>query len=353
MFSTVLEGVKVLPDQGYFRMDRIQAVFLPEPTAKSKTIYPYDPKEGGKLHTVIRKKDGTVVEVATWYASKLKPPYWLLESYELKDTKTTANYKLPGEGEYLLDFYLEGKLFYRFPFKLVAVGSDDPFDPGKVWQLEGAWNDYGYLFYADANPSNALAFKLWLQKKGKPKPGEEMKAKAEIVRMSDGKVLCIGTGNYRPRPNWIRYDFMGNFRHPENDAVYYTKELLGQDGAYEVRISINEEPYGTYPFEIKGGKIQYQGRAVRGETNPLIFVEGGRDAWWLRRKEAPPEDLTYLTESPPKTLAGVGGGVAGGADITKPDDIVDKAAKDLEGAAKEGLKGLKGLGDGLKGLRRK
>ena len=48
---------------------------------------------------------------------------------------------------------------------------------------------------------------------------------------------------------------------------------------------VNDETYGLWRFTVQGGKLTPAGRAVRGEADPLTFVEGGKDAFWYGRSE--------------------------------------------------------------------
>lgn len=49
------------------------------------------------------------------------------------------------------------------------------------------------------------------------------------------------------------------------------------------------KPYGKYPFTVKGGQIQLQGRQVRDATDPMLYItdylSGGRyTSWWIKRE---------------------------------------------------------------------
>ncbi len=297
MFSTMLNGVKVDYKSGVFKMEKLQAVFLPE--AQSKTIYKYNPDDGGKVQAVIRSKDGEIVDIATFYGEKLKQVFWLLSSYKLGQAEM-HNFKLPGAGAYTIDFYLESELFYRFPFKLVAKGSDDPYDPDVTWHLEGDWSDYGYLYYANADPQRTLAFKFWLTEAGKMRSANYVELDAVIVNASNGKIVCQSPAvSMTPKPWWIRYET--GFQAPKG-GIYPTKELLKRDGKYIVKVNVDGKLHGSYPFRVKNGKIEYQGRTERKGTDPMIFIEGGRDAWWLRRSEAAKEDCDWLVKTAQKSL---------------------------------------------------
>src|SRR3990172_7677688 len=89
MFSTVLNGVKVLQEDGRLRFDNIQAVFLPEassPTGRN----PYNPDDGGKVWAILSQSGGTEIFRLDFYGEKLQSPYWLLSAYTATDLRTNA-----------------------------------------------------------------------------------------------------------------------------------------------------------------------------------------------------------------------------------------------------------------------
>ncbi|MEO8435013.1 MAG: hypothetical protein ABI596_08975 [Pyrinomonadaceae bacterium] len=50
------------------------------------------------------------------------------------------------------------------------------------------------------------------------------------------------------------------------------------------------KPYGDFPFTVKAGKIQLQGRQVREHTPPMDLIidhlSGGRyTSWWIKREK--------------------------------------------------------------------
>jgi hypothetical protein len=56
-----------------------------------------------------------------------------------------------------------------------------------------------------------------------------------------------------------------------------------------VRLTIDNKLYGTYPFVVKGGRIELQGKQVRDNTDPMIYIvdylSGGRyTSWWIKRE---------------------------------------------------------------------
>ncbi len=277
-FSTVLNGVVVLAKNGRFTLDHIQATFVP------------DGCEGGFV--VLRQSDGTELYQFDWKPDRLKKPYTLLSFWQTTDLKT--NEKVGGggwmelpPGDYVLDFYLPSEHFYQYPFSIKKTGGDDPFGDGQCFVTTGDWERWGYLYYADAKPERNLEWKVWLRNDACNE--KSIKVRVEITRDADGELVCTsreGT-THSVQPKWIRLAFDMVF--PEGKEVphgtyFKASDLLRTDGAYTLTMKIDGELYGTWKFTIENGKPKYTGRTVRGEADPLTFIEGGRDAFWYARE---------------------------------------------------------------------
>jgi hypothetical protein len=290
MYSTLLNGVKVHPVQGSFRLDKLQAVFLPDIPGHS--VHAYSPENGGTLTSKLKRSDGTLVADLIWYAEKLRPPYWLLSSYKLRlpgdDTDNHPDFRLTTPGDYVVEFLLDGVEFYRFPFSLEALASGDPYNPETIYRLNGAWNDYAYMMYADADVSKSLMFKLWLRNSGARKR-QDVKVTGTLRR--GGKdIASFGEFplNLALSADWIRYEMtFGQFKDTKfNKNVWHnalkTQELLAP-GKHEVVLKIDNTVYGVWEFTFKDGHIQHQGLQVRTDTDPVVYIEGGKDAFWMKR----------------------------------------------------------------------
>ena len=277
-FSSVLNGVQLLPKNGQLRLHHIQATFLPE-----------DYKEG---YTVLRTADGKEIGQFDWKPEVLQKPYALLNIHSATDLrsgeKQGAGYiVLTTPGDYVLDFYLPTEHFYTFPFSVAKIAGDDPFGSGACYVLEGDWQDFGYLYYRDAKPDQSLQWKVWLRNDACDE--EDVKVRVEIKRDQDGDLVCTSRERmtHSVQPRWARLEFDMVF--PEGKDVphgtYFKAEhLLGTDGAYTLTMKLDDQPYGTWKFAVEGGKFNYTGRTQRGEAAPLTFIEGGRDAWWYAKE---------------------------------------------------------------------
>ena len=283
MYSTLLNGVQLNDRTGELRLDQIQAVFLPEPP--SDNAWSYNPDDG-KLTARLSGPDNQQLAEYRFYAQKLQGVFWNLSGYQIT-TPDGANQdvQLTQPGNYELVFSVEGKPFYRFPFKVAVQQSGDEFDPQPRYHLEGAWSHMGYLFYAEANPSNAVAFKTWLRDKDKGDAYRSDKVNVRVIRESDGELVAVSGSDshgttYQLKPNWVRFSFE-LYAQPRETATLKTNKLLSANGSYRIEVEVNGEKWGAFPFQVADGKIVKAGRQVRDSTDPLEYVEGGRDAWWL------------------------------------------------------------------------
>lgn len=285
-FWSLMGAVGVGYADGRPRVGKLYAVCLPAPARASQTNYAYNPDDGGKLSTVLKRSDGTALGTFVWYGENVAG-LWELSRYKVVGGEQSVKPLTPGP--YVLEFQIEDKPFYRFPFSVSTVPSDDPYQPpGTRYFVEGPWNEYGNIFYQRNDPASSLRFTTWVQDKAGRESKRSVPYEAQIVRARDGKVLAADAGTFRLEPRWLQADL--NFRAAGGDPNSYYKagELLGEDGQYRVRLQIDGKPYGTYPFDVRGGKIQLQDRQVRERTDPQLFIldylYGGRyTSWWIKR----------------------------------------------------------------------
>ena len=290
LHSTLLNSVTLDYKTGELRINRFTAVFLPEPSKKSKTIYDYNPHDGGELYATVIDEQGNVLTRFDFLAEKKEPPLWIVDNYKVTGNKMdniTGNQHVKlVTGKYNLNFFLEGKQFYRFPFKVTVLQSEDPIAPIEVHMLEGDWNNLGYLYYFNANPEKNIVWKVWLRNVGRD--GNEYKNIKAFAELYKGAKL-IAVSNKRGYtqnvfPEWTPYDFKLNF--PEGSAKGYVKakDILANDENYTLKMTIDNQPYATWKFEVVNGKLSYKGRTVRGQADPLTFVEGGHDTRWYTKE---------------------------------------------------------------------
>jgi hypothetical protein len=287
MHSTLLNGVKMHYNTGELALRDMQASFLPR-TEGDGSIYGYNPDTGGKLWAILtRKDDGTQLARYDFYASPAKEPFWHVGSYRLTDLRTDEQSSMGRvkllPGDYVLDFFLQSGRFYTLPFTVSTVAENG------FSFLDGDWNDWGYLYYYNADPSNSIQWKIWLRHKG-AEESKTVKIRIGVMRESENnKLVATNRPNmsFDLRPDWNRFEFdlIEPMQGTSGGRQLSAQDIVGVDGTYILKMVVDDADYGIWRFEVKDGKPQPAGRTVRGEADPLTFVEGGGDAFWYGRAE--------------------------------------------------------------------
>lgn len=286
-FWRLLEAVNVGYRDGRLGLDTLYAVCLPTPSQQSASNYPYDPDSGGKLSTIVKTADGKSLNTYVWFAESIGG-LWELSRYKVVGGYEAV--KPLAAGSYVLEFAIDDKPFYRFPFSVVVAKSDDPYEPaGNRYFIEGAWNEYGNIYYQRNDPQSILTFTTWVQDKAGHQNKTPVPYDLKLISARDGRVLAANTGSLRLEPRWLKADL--NFRPSGGDPNAYFKagDLLHEDGRYFVRLTIDNKPFGEYPFVVKGGRIELQGKQIRESTDPMVYIvdylSGGRyTSWWIKRE---------------------------------------------------------------------
>jgi hypothetical protein len=289
-FGRLFSGVRIGYTDGRLGVGTLYATCLPQPTRPSQSVFSYDPDGGGKLTTSVRRADGTLLNTYVWYARSIGG-LWEMERYKVVGGYEAA--KPLRAGAYYLEFAVEDKPFYRFPFSVVEVKSDDPYQPpGTRYLLEGPWNDYGNIYYQRNDPASSLSFTTWVQDKaGNDKGRRGVPYEMNLVRERDGKVIASDVATLRMEPRWLKFETLLKPAGGDGNSYFKAGDLLREDGNYSFRFTLDGKPYGKYPFTVKGGRIQLQGNQVRERTDPLDYISesisGGRyTSWWIKREGA-------------------------------------------------------------------
>jgi hypothetical protein len=288
-YWSLLGAVDAGYTDGRLNIDKLYAVCLPQPARPGEANYAYGPDAGGKLATVVKRADGQVLNTFIWYGENIAG-LWELSRYKVLGGSESV--KPLTAGNYLLEFQLEDKPFYRFPFAVATEAADDPYQAaGTRYFIDGPWNEYGNIFYQRNDPKSSLRFTAWVREKAGHESKRPVPYEAQIVRMRDARVIAGDSGNLNLAPRWRQADLSFKAVGGDPNSYFKAEELLHEDGAYRVRLSLDGKPYGAYPFTVQGGKIQLQGAQVRERTDPMAFIVdylyGGRyTSWWIPR-EAP------------------------------------------------------------------
>jgi hypothetical protein len=285
-YWSVMGAVDVDYTSGRLSMNKMYAVCLPQPVRSSNFNYKYSPEGGGKFATVVKRANGQVLNTYVWYVENVAG-LWELSHYKVLGGETSV--RPLTAGDYVIEFQIEGRPFYRFPFSIETLSADDPYQPaGTRYFINGPWNEYGNVFYQRNDPKSTLRFTVWVREKSGHESKQSTPYEAKIVRVLDNRVLATDTGTFRLAPHWQKADLLFKPAGGDKNSYFRAVEVLGKDGLYRVSVSISGKPYGTYSFTVQGGKIQLQGRQIRKGTDPQLFIldylYGGRyTSWWIKR----------------------------------------------------------------------
>lgn len=286
-FWNLLDQVRIGYTDGRLGVGRLYAVCLPTPARQSTSNYPYDPEGGGKLSTIVKTADGKALNTYVWYAENISG-LWEMSRYKVVGGYEAV--KPLAAGNYVLEFAIDDKPFYRFPISVVQIKSDDPYQPaGDRFFVEGPWNEYGNIFYQRNDPQSSLRFTTWVQDKAGHQNKTPVPYDVKLVSARDGRVLASHTGSLRLEPRWLKADLYFTPTGGDQNAYLKAGDLLREDGRYSVRLMLNNKQYGEYPFVVKGGRIELQGKQIRENTDPMSYIvdylSGGRyTSWWIKRQ---------------------------------------------------------------------
>ena len=288
LYSTLLvnDGIMFHQD-GKFYPNQVTAVFLPEKDAEGNAVSYGIGENEHRLMSILYNQSGEEVKRMDWLAPAVavfgqKGALRTISTYNHNGTLETQL----GAGSYRLDFFLDGKRFYSFPFTVSVISKGDPYDPKPLYGIDGPWEDYGYIYIPDARPDRSVDWKMWLRNDDPDIVIREKDVDVSLTLKRDGAVVgkTRGSTQYSIHRRWNRHEF------PLYKADGTEQRLMGSDlfdnpGRYELAVNISGEKR-VYKFEVKEGKIVHAGRQNREGVDPIRYIEGGRDAWWLRREGA-------------------------------------------------------------------
>ncbi len=272
VFESLLNRLKVKPNGDLLFDGYLRFAFLPlyEKGKSEKVSYGNHPSQH-KLTMKIRKSTGDV-EGDTYF----------LKAYPESGSEVFWSTHIPlakvnGEGDYTIEFYIDDKLFYKYPFKVKKEASSDPYNPQATYYSEGAWNDYG--FFTLEGTDKLVRWNLFLNKSHTVGDDDAVRVKVQILKA--GKVIAENDENLDltrvANYSWVprKYVLTKPGRLP-----FSIKDMA--DGQYEVEVTINKKKQ-IHPFAVKAGEFQLMGRQDR-STDATRLIEGGGTSWFYIRK---------------------------------------------------------------------
>ncbi len=291
VYSTLLNGMKFEYEMGRMKIERLRCVHFPD--ADGSGGFEYNPADGGKFETKITHlQTGLVYAEMKWYGKKEVEPYWSFERYDVNaETQPTAKdgwMEFKTAGEYKMEFFLDGDVFWVFPFSISKLEGLPDVDPIEKYFLEGPWNDYAQLFFLGGRSEANLKFIVWLQNKDR-RPRKD--ATIQLVLTKDGSL--VGSSSFDAEkvtlfPAWQRFELpvakiVRDTSGAESRLAIRAEEILRQPGNYTFVLTMNGEMYGIYPFIVKDGHVQWIREQDPEEAKKSQLLYGGDGVYLLKR----------------------------------------------------------------------
>ncbi|MEJ8568680.1 hypothetical protein [Elongatibacter sediminis] len=282
MYSDILKSMsdQVFWEKGQLRFfERVRMTFLPD-FQDPQHIAAYNPNTGAHLVSQLSDASGAVVRTVFWEARQDRFPYWTASAVD--------NYDPPplNPGDYTLTWLVDGTPFWKLPFEVATGAAASAYDQPNTY-LEGPWNDWAYIYVPNGNLAQAPTFNLFVRDRdAKPGSWSELHVTVEIHR--DGELIAqhgISPGaathaTLQGKPWWVAQELA--FRQPDDGGFTAASEILAP-GDYTVTVKLNGDVYGTYGYTADGG-IPFTGRQDRESADPMTYLEGAQDRFYLQRR---------------------------------------------------------------------
>ena len=298
---------------GKLSMRNFEGYFMPDKRADGKAA---DLEYGGLYRVELYQKGGAeALGVLHYYTIDMRQPYTKMEQRRGTPTNGLVNeLQVPGAGQYELRFFAGDREYYRYPLEIIVKDGGPYSAYPKAYFMNGLWDDYVLLSReSSTNQQNVIAVNYYVatQDADVGSRGDVSNPVAFNFRVDlrqGGKV--IGTSRLRrktsgssPEPIFDKgYGKRGIWEMPRATmsaypakpgnasvpAPFRTFDQLS-DGNYEVVIQL-QRPDGSkeerrYGFTMKDHQVVPPAEADRARhTDPLTFLEQGRDYYYAKRK---------------------------------------------------------------------
>ncbi|KAA9134111.1 hypothetical protein F3N42_00755 [Marinihelvus fidelis] len=282
MYSDILKSMsdQVFWEKGQLRFfERVRMTFLPD-FQDPQHIAPYNKDTGAFLVSQLANKGGEVVSTVYWEARKDSFPYWTASAVNNSDPAPLA------EGGYTLTWSIDGAPFWSLPFVVEGAAAASAYDQPNLY-LEGPWNDWAYIYVPNGNLSQAPTFNLFIRDRD-ASPGLWTDLHVTVGVERDGEL--IGQYNMEPgaathatiqaKPWWVAQELA--LRRADGSGFLPASEIVAP-GKYEVTVTIDGEEYASYRYTADGA-IPFTGRQDRESADPMNYLEGAQDRFYLERR---------------------------------------------------------------------
>ena len=212
------------------------------------------------------------------------------------------------DGDYAIEFALDGRPFRRFPFRARVAEGGDRYSPVRLALLDGPWQEYAALLVP--GPDRIASWREIHRNEDLSVRQRDGVRRIEVLRDGEPFATSEDAGNQK-----VGVQVTGYHTWQLSEKRLYrlaggsTTPLYGRDlmacgtCTYEVRVEhldahLYEDPAmndgavktptvtetDRYRFRIEAGRIVLDGDQDPVATDPLDLIEGAGGAFWLRNQ---------------------------------------------------------------------
>lgn len=312
MESLLSGGIRMTVD-GKLSTPNLSVSFLPTTTKKGeKANYDSYKKEDLLLYADVVNTHSKEVQGRFHYS--VNPVLKVAAVMNQKQVHETEDFIQIGPGNYRLDFYAAGKLYYTFPFEVIERKVDDPYAAfTSCLFLKGPWEDWNYFDFSGYSDKELMVWHHFIdntttdiENKFRVEKNCDYQFKYELLREGrifgayDSRMQGSKKGSINlardyntggsTRTKWIRNSVQVTKIPGTNPDVWQqVKKSDFTDGRYEMMVytidCTGTKLKRSFPFMVKGGKfVQHPEQDRKVHQDPLTIVEGGPHQFWYKRK---------------------------------------------------------------------
>lgn len=278
MFSDVL---KSMSDQAFWEngqlrfFERVRLTFLPN-FNDPQNIAAYNPDTGAFIVTELKSHADDSVRTIFWEARQESFPYWNASVRNNSDPAPLS------AGKYTLTWKIDGAPFWQLPFEVSAQAAANAYDQPNTY-LEGPWQDWAYIYVPNGDLSQNPTFNIFLRDK-QATMGNWVEHNVTVEVTRDGGLVAQygqnGATRQMAKPWWEAFELA--LRSADDSGFASAGEIVAP-GTYLVTVKNQGEVVAEFQYEADGA-IPFTGRQDRESADPMTYLEGARDRFYIKRK---------------------------------------------------------------------
>ncbi|HKJ17220.1 MAG TPA: hypothetical protein VJ984_07725 [Xanthomonadales bacterium] len=278
MYSDILKSMsdQVFWEKGQLRFfERVRLTFLPD-FNDPQNIAAYNPDTGAFIVTELKDESGGEARNIFWEARQESFPYW---NANVRNNSDPAPLKA---GKYIVTWKIDGTPFWKLPFEVTSQPAANAYDQPNMY-LEGPWQEWAYLYVPNGNLSQNPTFNFFLRDTD-AKPGNWVEKNITLELKRNGTLVAQygkeGATRQMAKPWWEAFEFA--LRNPDDSGFVSAADIVAE-GEYTLTLLNNGEVYAEYSYEANG-EIPFTGRQDRESADPMTYLEGARDRFFIKRQ---------------------------------------------------------------------